>query len=80
MQYYDDGGSDGKESVCSAGDLFSPWVGKILWRREWLPTPLFLPEEFHGQRSLVGYSSWGHKESDTIEWLTHTLQLYFDFH
>ena len=59
---------------------FSPWVGKILWRREWLPTPLFLPEEFHGQRSLVGYSSWGHKESDTIEWLTHTLQLYFDFH
>ena len=36
-------------------------VGKIPWRREWQPTPLFLPGEFHGQRSLVGYSPWGHK-------------------
>ena len=35
---------------------FDPWVGKIPWRREWLPTPVFLPGEFHGQRSLVGYS------------------------
>ena len=34
---------------------FNPWVGKLPWRREWLPTPVFLPEEFHGQRSLVGY-------------------------
>ena len=34
---------------------FDPWVGKILWRRDWLPTPVFLPGEFHGQRSLVGY-------------------------
>jgi len=33
----------------------------------WLPMPIFLPEEFHGQRSLVGYSPWGHKESDTTE-------------
>ena len=32
-----------------------PWVGKIPWRREWLPTPVFLPREFHGQHSLVGY-------------------------
>ena len=40
-------------------------------RREWQPTPVFLPGEFHGQRSLVGYSSWGHKELDTTEWLTH---------
>ena len=31
------------------------WVGKIPWRREWLPTPVFLPGEFHGQRSLAGY-------------------------
>ena len=30
---------------------FDPWVGKILWRSEWIPTPVFLPEEFHGQRS-----------------------------
>ena len=40
---------------------FDPWVGKITWRREWLPTPAFLPGEFHGQRSLVGYRPWGHK-------------------
>ena len=37
---------------------FDPWVGKIPWRREWLPTPIFLPGEFHGQRSLVCYSLW----------------------
>ena len=43
------------------------WVGKIPWRREWLPTPVFLPEEFHGQRNLAGYSLWGHKESDMTE-------------
>ena len=36
-------------------------VGKIPWRREWLPTPVFLPGEFHGQRRLVGYSPWGPK-------------------
>ena len=35
---------------------FDPWVGKIPWRRAWQPTPVFLPGEFHGQRSLVGYS------------------------
>ena len=37
------------------------------WRREWLPTPVALPGEFHGQRSLVGYSPWGSKELDTTE-------------
>ena len=45
-------------------------VGKIPWRREWLPTPVFLPEESHGQRSLVGCSPWGCKESDMTERLT----------
>ena len=40
---------------------FYPWIGKISWRREWQPTPVFLPGEFLGQRSLVGYSPWGHK-------------------
>ena len=40
------------------------------WRRECLPTPVFLPGEFYGQRSLAGYSLWGHKELDTTEWLT----------
>ena len=44
-------------------------VGKIPWRREWLPTPVFLRGEFHGQRSLAGYSPWGCKESDTTEQL-----------
>ena len=51
---------------------FDPWVGKVPWRKEWLPTPMFLPGEFHGQRSLVGYSPWSCKESDTTERLTHT--------
>ena len=46
------------------------WVGKIPWRREWLPTPVFLPGEFHGQRSLTGYSPGRGKESDTTEQLT----------
>ena len=61
------GGSEGKKSACDAGDQgsFNPWVGKIRWRSKWLPTPVFLPGEFHGQRSLVGYSRWGCKESDT---------------
>ena len=47
---------------------FNPWVGKIPWRREWQPTPIFLPGE-----SLVGYSPQGHKELDTTEWLTLSL-------
>ena len=46
---------------------FSPWVGKIPWRNEWLPTLVFSPEGFHGQRSLAGYSPWGHKEWDMTE-------------
>ena len=40
--------------------------------RKWQPTPVFLPGESHGQRSLEGYSPWGRKESDTTEQLTHT--------
>ena len=62
-----------KESACQCRRPgFNPWVGKIPWRRERLPTPVFQPGEFHGQRSLVGYSPWGCKESDTTEPLTHT--------
>ena len=49
---------------------FDPWVGKIPWRREWLPTPVFLPGQFQGQRSLAGYSPWGHKVPDRTELLT----------
>ena len=40
------------------------------WRREWLPTPVFWPGEFHGQGSLAGYSPWGCKQSDTTKWLS----------
>ena len=49
---------------------FNPWYGKMPWRREWQPTPLSLPAEIHGQRSLAGYNPWIRKESDTAEWLT----------
>ena len=63
-----------KESACNAGDSgFYTCVGKIPWRRAWQPTPVFLPGEFHGQKSLVGYGLWGHKELNTSEQLTHTL-------
>ena len=46
---------------------FDPWFRKIPWNRNWQPTPVFLPGKFHGQRSLVGYSPRGHKESDRTE-------------
>ena len=50
---------------------FNPWVGKIPWRREWQPTPVFWPREVHGQHCLAGYSLSGCKESNTTEQLTH---------
>ena len=50
-----------------------PWVGKIPWRRKWQPTPAILPGEFHGQRSLAGYSPWGCKELGMTEKLSLTL-------
>ena len=46
---------------------FDPWAQKIPWRRKWQPIPVFLPGESHGQRSLVGYSPRGRKDSDTAE-------------
>ena len=49
---------------------FDPWVGKIPWRRKWQPTPVILPRESHGQRSLEGYSPRGCKELDMTEQLT----------
>ena len=76
------GGSAGKEPACECRRYkrcgFDPWVGKIPWRWKWQPTPVFLPGESHGQRSLVGYSPRGHKEWDTTERVcvhmhTHTL-------
>ena len=62
-----------KESACQSRRCeFDPWVIKISWRRKWQSTSVFLPRKSHGQRSLVGYSPWGCKESDTTEGLTHT--------
>ena len=62
------GSSNGKESALQCGRPgFDPYVGTIPWRRAWQLTPVFLLGKFHGQRSLVGYSPWGRKESDTTE-------------
>ena len=58
---------------CRSG--FDPWVGKIPWRREWLPTPVFLPGEFHGQRSLAG-TVHAVAESGSMEHLTLFTHLY----
>ena len=59
--------SESKESSCNAWEPDSiPGSEKIPWRREWLLTLVFLPKESHGQRSLAGYSPWGHKELDRI--------------
>ena len=55
-------GSDGKRICLQCRRLeFSPWFQKIPWRREWLPTPVLLPGEFHGQRNLVDYRPWCQK-------------------
>ena len=64
------GGSDSKASACNVGRPgFHPWVGKFPWRRKWQPALRLLPGKFHGRRSLVGYSPWGHRESDVTEQL-----------
>ena len=62
----------GKEFACNpveaAGDeSLVPWVRKMLWRTKWQPTPVFLPGEFRGRGSLVGFRLWGRTESDTTE-------------
>ena len=69
------GGTNGKESACQCRRYnrhrLHLWTRKTAWRRKWQPTPVFLPGESRGQRSLAGYSPWGHKESETID---HTAQ------
>ena len=68
------GGTSGKEHACQCRrherPRFSPWIGKIPWRRKWQPIPVSLPGESHGQRSLEGYSQWGRTELDMIEQLS----------
>ena len=69
------GGSDGKSVCLQCGRPgFHPWVRKIPCRKEWWPTPGLFPGKSHGRRSLIGYSPWGRKESDTTE------QIHFHFH
>ena len=61
-------GSDGKESAYNVEDLsLISGLGRSLGERNGNPLPIFLPGEFQGQRSLAGYSPWGHKESDTTD-------------
>ena len=60
-----------KNSPTKAGDIRDvdsiPGLGRFPWRRAWQLTPVLLPEESHGQKSLVGYSLQGRKESDMTE-------------
>ena len=62
-------GSVVKNSLTSRRGGFDPRVEKILWRRKWQLTLVFLSRKSHGQRSLAGYSLWGHKELDMTEGL-----------
>ena len=67
-------GSDDKESACNGGDLgLIPGSGRSPGEENWQPTPVFLPGESHGQRSLAGCSPWGRKESDMTKRLTYSL-------
>ena len=66
------GGAEVKNPPASAKDVGSvPGLGRFPWNRKWQPTLVFLPGKFHGQRSLVGYSAWGYKESGRLS--THVL-------
>ena len=60
----------GKEFAYQCRRLrFNPWVGKVPWRRKWQPTLVILPGKSHGERSLAGYSPWGHKRAGH-DWVT----------
>ena len=78
------GDASGNESTCQCRGrkrrCFDPWVGKIPWNRKWQPTPVLLPGECHGQRSLAGYSPWGHRELDSTERLNHHCHTYIYTH
>ena len=72
------GGAGGKAPACQCKRLkFNPWVRKSSCRRKWWPTPVLLPGESHGWRSLVGCSPWGWKKSDMTEWLSIHVQLLY---
>ena len=70
------GGASGRDPTCQCGKTIRdtssvPRSGRSLRGRTWQPTPVFLPGESHGQRSLAGYSPWGHRESDTAKATRH---------
>ena len=71
------GGVSGEESTCQCRRLkrrrFNLWVRKIPWSSKWQPAPIVLPEKFHGQKSLAGYSPWGCKELDTMQRLNKSI-------
>ena len=74
------GGLNGQESACNAGEPVSIlWSGRSPGEGNGKPTPVLLPGKSHGQRSLVGYSLWGHNESDTTEQLTLSFSTHLDF-
>ena len=57
----------GKEFTCQCRrHELDPWVGRIPWKRKQQSTPEFLPEKSYGQRSLAGYSPWGHKSQTQL--------------
>ena len=71
--WHSPGGESDKDPPANAGDVrdareysFDPWVGKIPWQRAWQPTPVFLPGESCGQRSLAGYSPWDCKSQTLL--------------
>ena len=68
------GNTGGKEPVCKCRrrkrHRFDPWVGKIPWKRLWQPTPVLLPGESQGQRSLTGYSLYDHKSWTRLKQLS----------
>ena len=71
------GGASGANARRCERHGFNPWTGKIPWRRAWQSTPVFLPGESYGQRSLAGYDPWGHKQT-WLKWLsihTHSLHI-----
>ena len=75
MQVGFPGGISGKEHASKCRRCkrceFDPWVRKIAWRKAWQPTPVFLPGESYGQRSLLGHIPWGRKESSMTEVTKH---------
>ena len=76
----DPGGSDSTEPTCQCRRPgFDPWVGKIPWRRTWQPTPVFLPGESQGQRSLAGYGQSMGLQRVRHNWMTNTFTLSIKF-